>query len=810
MTVKNPLIAFAQDKKKYALVLILSLSFTLTAILSLWNVLSYLSFFEQPYDKPENLVVIEGEFESQGNKRYRHANWQVVQQWLDQSPSTLAAHFLTLSDLIEYSDDSIDDNVVGYSTANYFQMLGATFAQGRGFDSGDERGKGSNSAVLSFEAWQKYRDTVKFEPLNVTVAGKVFRVVGVLDKDFVVPSIYVGSDFGKVEPAVWLPMDYLPPYASNLRSLSPFFVLFARDVNNVNALENQLNNISQQFYQNSAPEETDWRVNAHATSLLERVIRDSFGVLLMMLIGALLLLLMTMTNLFLLTSSKAQKEAFDFAIKVAIGANKKIVFLEILKETLILMSLATLISLVLTAVGIDLTSKLASEIVPHVDQMGLNLDTIAIAFALCLILSVILAFASYRVVLNENLKEALSTANKGASKQFSRVAEMSQLVIQLVFAAIVLSFGASIFLKSFTLLQIDRGFTTEDIFYVNLNLSGAKLRIDSNGDEVTAGGEYSQLLESLKDTLLALPGSEQVVPTMRMPLSSFSRDMVTTPDGSRLGNFTSDMVGNGYFELLGIKPLTGEKAFAQEGEAGAQVIVSKTLADEMNDQVLNSIISTRRNQDMKIIGTISDVYAADGSDEILGRFYIPLHLENWSLPNITFLVKTNGSTSFDEQHILSELKGVNKHVLIFELGELDQYIEQKSLNIKVASWVAMILCVLSLWVVFVGVFGIQSYNTDHRKPEIAVRCLVGAKRLDMLKDTLIRSLPGILLGTLLGGLFVIQFSGIRSQTLGELPLVSIQTMFFVLSVLLVAAIVACVVPVFRVIKNNLLQVLKQD
>ncbi|MFK3873859.1 ABC transporter permease [Pseudoalteromonas rhizosphaerae] len=784
----------------FAIAVIVSLAIPLTAFLSSWNLLEHLTSFKTIYKNNEEIFVIEGEFSANNHKRYRHLNWPVAQQWLQSSQTELSAHFISLNDLIEYNAGKYDKAKVGFATENYFGLLGVQALHGRLFDSSDKRGTGSNSAVLSYAAWNKYKTSKEFKPFSIIRENQTFRVIGVLPEGFNVPSLYTGSMFGDVEPDVWVGMDFLPSYANHPRSLSPFFALFGRGTKGFKKLESQLNIVAEKHYENIDSKNQNWAVTAHISALQERVSRDSIPTVKIILGAIGVLLLITLVNLTLYSVSNSKKASFDYAIKFVYGGTRKEIFMSIFKRYFALIGISVILALLLSVLGVSVVQSLGKELIPNIDNLMIGNAIIGYSAIICLIISLLFTAFSYAVVLPKNLKESLNMGSKGNSKQISPTFVTLQNALQTAFAFFVIVISSVIFMNSVDMLSKPKGFDSDDIYFVNLNLSVVKKSFQSKSDEVTAG-DYNQFLNSVSNVLKPFSEGSLVVPSMRMPLTSFSRDEVFASENVPIGYFTHEMVGSRYFDLMGIETLQGTTIFDSTNDTNS-VIVSGLLSEELSKDQTDNFISTKKYKNMAVVGVVGDVFSPSSNGDVIGRYYRHLDLKKWPLPSITFLIKAKKGKSISLLELSKALKELDNRIIISDFDDLKSSLREKGLNVEISAWLTAILCFLTLLTVFVGIFGIQSYNVECSKSQIGTRIAVGATRKILLTNTLKALLSPLLVGNIVG-IFVAR--NLETKLGNIVPNMSDMSVAFYVPTLVIVSsllIIAAAIPIYKTIKSH--------
>ncbi|MFT5758806.1 MAG: ABC-type antimicrobial peptide transport system permease subunit [Alteromonadaceae bacterium] len=93
----------------------------------------------------------------------------------------------------------------GYVSPEWFSLLGATFTLGRGFEATEALNTDNPVAILSYNTWvNEFNQDMDILTKTVTFNDVHFRVIGVLNADFIEPQIH---GLG-LKTSVWLPWDF--------------------------------------------------------------------------------------------------------------------------------------------------------------------------------------------------------------------------------------------------------------------------------------------------------------------------------------------------------------------------------------------------------------------------------------------------------------------------------------------------------------------------------------------------------------------------------------------------------------------------
>jgi putative ABC transport system permease protein len=104
---------------------------------------------------------------------------------------------------------------------------------------------------------------------------------------------------------------------------------------------------------------------------------------------------------------------------------------------------------------------------------------------------------------------------------------------------------------------------------------------------------------------------------------------------------------------------------------------------------------------------------------------------------------------------------------------------------------------VALLLAAVGIYGVMSYSVAQRTREIGIRIALGARRVDVLRMTVIQALWLVALGLLLGLAGAMVLTRVMSSLLFGVSATDPLTFFTISLVLLAAALLASYLPALR-------------
>jgi cell division protein FtsX len=181
-----------------------------------------------------------------------------------------------------------------------------------------------------------------------------------------------------------------------------------------------------------------------------------------------------------------------------------------------------------------------------------------------------------------------------------------------------------------------------------------------------------------------------------------------------------------------------------------------------------------------------------------------------STPNVLVARARPGAETEAEQAIRRELRAALPGVERIDVRPMKAALAPQLHPWRLGAALFSVLGMLALAIAALGVYSVVAYDVSQRGREIGVRVAIGATRNDILWLVLDGGLRGVLLGACCGVVAVALFGRAAApllyQTAPEDPAVILAAA----SVLLCAAIAACLVPGARALRVDPLEVMRAE
>src|SRR5215212_5261183 len=455
-------------------------------------------------------------------------------------------------------------------TGRFFSVLGARAALGRVFDEADDRVGGPAAVVISDRLW---RERFGADPgavgQAVTLNQTAFQIIGVMPSAFNFPS---GVD-------LWIPL----LTSANPRGIENRGVVYLQTVGRLKdgvtqaqaaaELDTITSRLAAQY-----PETQAAGQRVVLTPLADHLFGDAKPALWALFAATALLLLVGAANIANLMLARATSRRRELAVRVALGASRRRLALQMLVESFLLALAGGAAGLLLAAWLVELLAALAPADIPRLGDVRLSgaalLASVAFTLVTTAVFGLLPALSASRFNLSETLAEAggkLAGARTGNRLR-------GALIVGEVALTLVLVAGASLILRSFMNLSgVPLGFDPRGVLTMQLRLTGSKY------GAVEARREFfRQLIERLE----AQPGVVAASGVLIRPLegtvgwdSDFAAEGQPADEARRNPEANFEVVNPHYFRTFGV-PFKAGREFDERDRAGVEpvVIVSETLA----------------------------------------------------------------------------------------------------------------------------------------------------------------------------------------------------------------------------------------
>jgi putative ABC transport system permease protein len=556
------------------------------------------------------------------------------------------------------------------------------------------------------------------------------------------------------------------------------------------------------------------RFGVRAVPLRDQLTSRARPILVLLFAASLLIFLIACSNVANLLLARAVRRESELAIRAALGAHASVLRRSLLAESLLLCGAGALLGVALASPMLSVLSQYASRFSARALEVSVDVNLLIVGAVLALLAAVLLAFVP-----------RLPSANLGPAATNAKVAggtrrRLNTFAVTQIGASFVLVAGAVMLLRTFLALQAaSPGFDTSRVLAVNVPVMA-----------------YGRTPEQIRDfyrqvqqRVGALPGVERVAVGSSVPWRDGGQTETAglrfQVEGAARGPASDDpraklrSISPGYFAALGVA-LDEGRDFTADDRNGADrvVIVSRSLATSLfpgrdvinrhlfwTDPVMKFIgISTEPMQIVGVVPDVDDEHIMPGPvltvyhpfEQQLsgGRVFVHTRSDPYALvPAITRVVRELASDQPVEQ--AATLNDVRAEVLAPD-----------RLNTAVFG----LFAVVALAIAVIGVAGVLAFSVSGRTREFGIRMALGSRPASILagvvKSGAVMAATGVAAG-LVGGLVMAR---VAAQYVENVQMPGLVAIAAAGAVLVLAGVVASIVPAARAATTNVMEALRAD
>ena len=688
----------------------------------------------------------------------------------------------------------------GLATPEAFQALGVRAQAGRLIERGDIGTSWRRVVVLSDEIWRS-RFGARSDVIgqSITIDDEPHTVVGILPPETRIPL--------HEHVQMWRPV-HVDPGDEERRDWRGFLA-FARlrDGATLDQARSEVAAIASAIQRDHFPDKAGWTITVRSwhdvvVGSVRRAMHIFLGA-----VGFLLLIgCANVANLLLAQASVRQRE---MAVRSALGASKGQLVRGLLAESLVLATLGAAGGLLLGWMASRAFVALAPRGIPRIDEVSFDLRVVAFTAAVAVLTTLLVGTAPALRATRVNLNRVLSEGGRsgGTSRRAARAGSL--LIIGEIALAVVLVTGAGLLGRSFaTLLDWKPGFEQDHLVTAWAFTSAGKFE---RGEQVV------DLWMRAQDELRSLPSVVSVGTGSAGPLFGGDGAMNFTVDGRAAPNDGPPQttlwydVSPGYFRTIGLPILRGRDLSDQDTYAAPKVAVvnDRFARTHLGSEPLGRRVYMVEHEDeFTVVGVVPDVPPLRPGDEVPAQIF-------WSnrqvpRPATYFLVRTAGDPGALLRTIPDRLRAVDPDMQVSQVRTMREILGRELVRPRFAVTLLGTFGALALLLAAVGTYGLLAYLVQRQTKEIGIRMALGARRTVIVGEVVARAMRlaglaaaiGVIASLFLGGLLSSQLAGVRPND----PL----TLGGSVVLLVLAALVACLIPAYRASRVDPIVTLRSD
>ena len=806
----------------FTAVAVLTLALAIGATTAIFSVVYGVLLRPLPYSDPARIVAI-FEVNSRGSWsrladpnfddfRDQNRSFQAIAKYSDGIASVSGASQPTRS-------------TVANVTPGFLQVFRVQPFLGRDFTAADGKKGAAPVVLVSYGYWKQYLgSSSNLTPLHLKIDNAPFSVIGVLPQDFQFPS----------DAALWIPADTEGENPSRT-SHNYYGVARLRDGVTVAQANQDISAIARRIYQ-ASNEQNDYLLRDGAVVPLQESITGKARTALLVLLGAVgFLLLVACANVANLLLAQASVRERELSVRSALGATRGRLIRQFLSESLFLSLVGGGLGVLGAYSGVTGLISLAPENLPRLDSISINFPVLLFALLLSTAVAVGLGIFTALRATRGDLREGLGEGGRGQAGSQSMQRIGRSIVAGQIAITLVLVVGAGLLGRSLMkVLEVNPGFRTDKIITMDISLPWVNWT-----DQKAKAGEtvfFSSFITQLKQ----IPGVRKVGASSGVPMDHGLPNgmfLLMTPDempkppqtdeeltrqfdllyqqqAHPSGDADFGVVTDDYFQVLGI-PLLRGRVFNERDTMNAPhvAVISESLARVRwpgQDPIGHTIQFGNMDGDihlLTIVGIVGDVheYGLDAPPQPT----VYVNLFQRPRPSITVTMLTDADTQMVTTAARGILQELNPEIPA-QFRTFSQIYSASLGSRRFNVLLVGVFGIVALLLATTGVFGVMAYSVSRRTREIGVRVALGARSRDVLTMILSQGMRTIAIGVIIGFAGSLILTRSLQSLLFGVSATDPLTFLAVISLLVVAALLACYIPARRATKVDPMVALRYE
>ncbi len=519
--------------------------------------------------------------------------------------------------------------------------------------------------------------------------------------------------------------------------------------------------------------------------------------------AVLFVLLIACANVANLLLTRATGRRREIAVRVAIGANRGRLVVQMLTESVLLSVAGGALGLALAYVCDRLLTfemtRYQRFSVPNASVISIDWRVLIYAAVVTLGTGIIFGLAPALTASRTNLNESLKAGGASSSADTGRRRLRNGLVISEIALALVLLCGAGLLVRTFMrLMQVDLGIDPTNVVTMGIDLPQYKYAIP-----IQQTLFFRQLLQrvgsapGVKSAGIEQPGSTVFFRPEGHPPVAPGQEPT-----ARL-----NIVSTGDFSAMGIGMAAGREFLESDAAGSAPVaMISETVsrrywphANPLGNHftILVHVYSGQNagtTQSLRIVGVVKD---RRGSDlwEPRPDIYVPFeqHPISWAVLNVRTAVPPMTVVPSIREAVLA----LDKEQPLNDIMLLSEEVAQTYGTLRFPMMLVWIFAALALVLSAIGIFGVMSYAVSRRTQELAIRMALGADRRTVLRLVLREGLGVTLIGVSIGLAAALGLSRVMAGYVYGIKSTDPLTYIAAAVLLTLVALAACCIPAGR-------------
>jgi predicted permease len=702
----------------------------------------------------------------------------------------------------------------GVVDGSYFDVMGLHPVLGRLIGPGDDGPKAEGAAVLTYRFWSTTLAS------DQSVIGKTVRlgtrsatIVGVLE-----PSVPYPSETEIIANIVTSPHHLSATMVTGrIHRMTQLFGRLAPgiDLDDARTELRMIHGGIVQEHPESYAKNADFRIDA--VKLRDQITSPARTILLVLLAASGLIFIIACSNVANLILARSVRREGELAIRAALGASAAALRRTLLAESLILCGAGAILGVLIARPMVAILARYAARFSVRALDLTVDASLLWVGVVLAVAAAILLAFVPRLPSSDASKGFGLSNGSLRITTGTNR--RLRLFAITQIAASFVLLAGAGMLLTTLLALQkAPAGFNTHNVLAINVPV----MSYGRTPDQTVAF--YKEVIRRISE----LPGVERVALGTVVPWregGNFGPGFQFSPEGYAKANGEEEpraqlrTVTPGFFAALGVPLMAGRDFDNTDRRDGERVvIISQSVAQRFfpNQEAVNRHLSWSdpimkfidiSTAPRRIVGVVADL---DDQNIVPGPAMNVYHPFDQEVGGGRLFVHARSDPYTLVTPIRRLIRELSADQPVERAATLDDVRAEVLAPDRLNALVFGGFAVVALTIAVVGVAGVLAFSVSARTREFGVRMAIGSAPHDLLvrvlREGAVIAGTGIVIGSI-AGYVLARFAGSYMQSVripGAVPIAGAAV------VLLVAAVLASLMPASRASRVDVIQALRSE
>jgi predicted permease len=684
-----------------------------------------------------------------------------------------------------------------FVNATFFDVFRVAPVAGRTFRPDDV---GRTAVVSSAYARRRFGTAAAAIGRTLSIDTRVYEIAGVMPAGFHFPEL---AD-------IWVPVADQP---DNMNRSAHNYAVVGRRRAGVSRVTSDAAMAALSRQLATAYPDTNSHKTIVAVPLQERMVGPLRGTIGLLAGAVALLFLIACANVANLLLARASVRSREIALRSALGAARGRILRQLTVESLLLAAIGGALGVALAFTTTAVLVRLAPVSLPRLDEIAVDRTVLLFAAALSVVASVIFGLVPAWHASRTDLRDRLGSGGARSTTAGGSARARTLLAVGEIGLAVVLAIGGGVLFRSFVALTtVALGYHTSDVLVVQAHLPTT----DDLADQRRAVARFERLFPVLS----GVPGVRSVSAAAGLPMSMLGSNGYFAVEGRHVfaagqtlpyANFR--LASPDFFKTMGI-PLRRGRAFTvRDGYDDPFVaIVSESLArevfpgeDPIGHRVQCGLDSLKY---MTIVGVVADIREQPGAAPT-AELYMPVAQHPGHGTVVELVLRTDVPPASIVESVRATIRRADPEVAT-KLTTFESRAEDAVALPRFRTWLVGAFAGLALLLAVAGVYGLLTYLTEQRTPELGVRMALGAGPGTIVGLVLARALRIAAAGLAIGLVLSLAASRALSSLVFGTKAADPWTYGIVLAAVAAVTIAAAAVPAWRASRIDPLTVLREQ